>query len=93
MAENLLYLVGNSGGPLLTEGRLIMETEIGSDQGGAVLYALATGAAKYSEIKGAVGFDPLRALDRLQEARLITRLVPAGDDPRKSRRAIYWKVG
>jgi uncharacterized protein len=89
VAENLLYLVGNSGGPLLTEGRLVMETEIGSDQGGAVLYALATGAAKYSEIKGAVGFDPLRALDRLQEARLITRLVPAGDDPRKSRRAIY----
>jgi uncharacterized protein len=89
VADNLLYLVGNSGGPLLTEGRLIMETEIGSDQGGAVLYALATGAAKYSEIKGVVGFDPLRALERLQEARLITRLVPAGDDPRKSRRAIY----
>jgi hypothetical protein len=41
VTENLLYLVGNSGGPLLTEGRL------------------------------------------------ITRLVPAGDDPRRSRRAIY----
>ncbi|MGH3278773.1 MAG: ATP-binding protein [Trebonia sp.] len=89
VAENLLYLVGNSGGPLLTEGRLIMETEIGSEQGGAVLYAIASGASKYSEIQGAVGFDPLRALDRLQEARLITRLVPAGEELRKSRRAIY----
>lgn len=89
VAENLLHLVGSSGGPLLTEGRLIMETEIGSDQGGAVLYAIAAGASKYSEIQGTVGFDPLRALDRLQEARLITRIVPAGDDPRKSRRAIY----
>lgn len=89
VAENLLYLVGSSGGPLLTEGRLIMETEIGSEQGGAVLYAIAGGASKYSEIQGAAGFDPSRALDRLQEARLITRLVPAGDDARKSRRAIY----
>jgi uncharacterized protein len=89
VAENLLYLVGSSGGPLLTEGRLIMETEIGSEQGGAVLYAIAAGASKYSEIRGAVGFDPLRALDRLQEARLITRIVPAGEEPRKSRRAIY----
>jgi uncharacterized protein len=89
VAENLLYLVGSSGGPLLTEGRLIMETEIGSDQGGAVLYAIAAGASKYSDIQGAIGFDPLRALDRLQEARLITRVVPAGEDPRRSRRAIY----
>lgn len=89
VAENLLCLVGSSGGPLLTEGRLIIETEIGSDQGGAVLYAIAAGASKYSEIQGAVGFDPLRALDRLQEARLITRVVPAGEDPHKSRRAIY----
>lgn len=89
VAENLLYLIGNSGGPLLTEGRLIMETEIGSDQGGAVLYAIAAGASKYSEIQGAVGFDPLRALGRLQESRLVTRAVPAGEDARKSRRAIY----
>lgn len=89
VAENLLHLVGSSGGPLLTEGRLIMETEIGSDQGGAVLYAIAAGASRYGEIQSAVGFDPLRALDRLQEARLITRMVPAGEDLRKSRRAIY----
>lgn len=89
VGENLLHLVGNSGGPLLTEGRLIMETEIGSDQGGAVMYAIAAGASKYSEIRSMVGFDPLRALERLQEARLITRLVPAGEGLRKSRRVIY----
>jgi uncharacterized protein len=89
VAENLLHLVGSSGGPLLTEGRLIMETEIGSDQGGTVLYAIAAGASRYNEIQGAAGFEPLRALDRLQEARLVTRVVPAGEDPRKSRRAIY----
>ncbi|HEY1703681.1 MAG TPA: ATP-binding protein [Trebonia sp.] len=89
VSENLLRLVGSPGGSLLTEGRLIMETEIGSGQGGAVLYAIASGAAQYNEIQGAAGFDPTRALDRLQEARLITRVVPAGEDPRKSRRSVY----
>jgi hypothetical protein len=87
--ENLLSLAITPGSQLLTEGRLIMETEIGSDQGGAVLYAIASGAAKYSEIQDGVGFPPARAIDRLQEARLITRLTPAGEDPDKSRRAIY----
>jgi AAA+ ATPase superfamily predicted ATPase len=87
--ENLLNLAITPGSQLLTEGRLIMETEIGSDQGGAVLYAIASGATKYSEIQDAVGFPPARAIDRLQEARLITRVTPAGEDPDKSRRAIY----
>jgi hypothetical protein len=89
VSENLLRLVGSPGGPLLTEGRLIVETEIGSAQGGAALYAIASGASQYSEIQGAAGFDPTRALERLQEARLITRVVPAGEDPRKSRRSVY----
>lgn len=89
VAENLLRLVGSPGSPLLTEGRLIMETEIGSEQGGAALYAIASGATRYNEIQSSVGFEPARALDRLQEARLIARVAPAGEDPRKSRRAIY----
>ena len=88
-AENLLSLALTPGSQLLTEGRLIMETEIGSDQGGAVLYAIASGATKYSEIQDAAGFPPARAIDRLQEARLITRVTPVGQDPDKSRRAMY----
>ena len=89
MGENLLNLAITPGSQLLTEGRLIMETEIGSDQGGAVLYAIGSGTTKYSEIQDAVGFPPARAIERLQEARLINRVTPAGEDPDKSRRAIY----
>jgi hypothetical protein len=61
----------------------------GAAAGGAVLYAIASGATKYSEIQDAAGFPPARGIDRLQEARLITRVTPVGQDPDKSRRAIY----
>jgi uncharacterized protein len=87
--ENLLRLVGGPGSPLLTEGRLIMETEIGSEQASVALHAIATGATRYGEIHNAVGADPARALDRLLEARLIERLAPVDEDPDRSRRRIY----
>lgn len=87
--ENLLRLVGSPGSPLLTEGRLIMETEIGSDQAGAALHAIASGATRYNQIKDAVGADPTRALDRLVEARLVERVAPVDEDPDRSRRKIY----
>jgi AAA+ ATPase superfamily predicted ATPase len=87
--ENLLRLVGSPGSPLLTEGRLIMETETGSDKATAALYAIASGATRYNEIKDAVGADPARAVDRLLEARLIERVTPVDEDPDRSRRKIY----
>lgn len=87
--ENLLPIALSPGSPALTEGRLIMETEVGSDQGGAVLSALAAGATKFSEIEDTAGFPPARPIDRLLEARLISRIVPVGEDPAKSRRTIY----
>jgi AAA+ ATPase superfamily predicted ATPase len=89
VADNLLRLVGGPGSPLLTEGRLIMDTEVGSEQAGTVLYAIASGATRYGEIQNVVGADPARAIDRLVEARLIERVSPAGEDPVKSRRKIY----
>ncbi|HZB32972.1 MAG TPA: ATP-binding protein [Streptosporangiaceae bacterium] len=87
--QNLLRLVGSSGSPLLTEGRLIMETEIGSEQATAALHAIAGGATRFNEIKDAVGSDPTRALDRLIEARLVERMTPVDEDPDRSRRRIY----
>jgi uncharacterized protein len=89
VGENLLRLIGGPGSPLLTEGRLIMDTEIGSDQANAALYAIASGATRYAEIQNVVGADPARALDRLLEARLIERISPAGENPAKSRRKAY----
>ena len=89
VGENLLRLAGGPGSPLLTEGRLIMDTEVGSEQAGAVLYAVASGATRYHEIQDVVAADPARAIDRLLEARLLERVSPAGEDPVKSRRKIY----
>ncbi len=88
-ADNLVPLALSPGSPALTEGRLIMETEVGSEQGGAVLSAIASGATKFSEIQDAVGFPPARPIDRLLEARLISRIVPVGEEPSKSRKTIY----
>jgi AAA+ ATPase superfamily predicted ATPase len=87
---NLLRLVGSPGSPLLTEGQLIMETEIGSEQATAALQAIAAGATRYNEIKDAVGTDPTRALNRLIQARLIERMTPVDEDPDRSRRKVYY---
>jgi uncharacterized protein len=87
--ENLFRLIGAPGAPLLTEGRLIMESETGSATGGAILYAIASGATRYNEIQDLVGTDPARPLERLIEARLIERVAPVDEDQAKSRRKIY----
>jgi len=87
--ENLFRLIGAPGAPLLTEGRLIMESETGSATGGAILHAIASGATRYNEIQDLVGTDPARPLDRLVEARLVERLAPVDEDQAKSRRKIY----
>lgn len=87
--ENLFRLIGAPGAPLLTEGRLIMESETGSATGGAILHAIASGATRYNEIQDLIGTDPARPLDRLVEARLVERLTPVDEDQAKSRRKIY----
>lgn len=87
--KNLFRLVGAPGAPLLTEGRLIMETETGSTVGGAILHAIASGATRYNEIQNVIGTDPARPLDRLIEARLVERVAPVTEDPDKSRRKLY----
>jgi hypothetical protein len=66
-----------------------MESETGSATGGAILYAIASGATRYNEIQDLIGTDPARSLDRLAEARLVERLAPVDEDQTKSRRKIY----
>jgi uncharacterized protein len=87
--ENLFRLIGSPGAPLLTEGRLIMETETGSAVGSAILHAIASGATRYNEIQDLIGTDPARPLDRLIEARLVERMAPVTEDQEKSRRKLY----
>lgn len=68
----------------------VLGTEIESgDRPAAILYALAAGRTKYHEIEDAIRAEPSRTLDRLITMRLVERLIPVTDDPKRSKRRIY----
>ncbi|MBM3268521.1 MAG: ATP-binding protein [Candidatus Sericytochromatia bacterium] len=90
LPENLERLACTPGGHLLAEGDLVMATEGGSgDLSSQILYAIAAGRTKFSEIKDAVRTDPTRGLERLRSLRLIDRILPVTEDEHSTRRRCY----
>lgn len=88
-AENLARLVCRPGAPLLTEGDLLLGTDL-EDLGfnDRVLHALAAGSTTYNDVRARAGTEPARPLDRLVELRLIERVLPIGE-ARQARRRRY----
>lgn len=89
VAKNLEELVGEVGGRLLTEGDLVLRTDVeGGDHAGQVLRAIANGRTQFNEVRDHIGTDPSRVIERLIELRLIERLLPVTETA-KSRRRVY----
>lgn len=89
LAANLARLACRPAARLLTEGDLVLATEVESgDFPAAVLQAIAGGRTRYNEIEAVVGADPTRTLQRLISLRLVERVLPVTESGR-TRRRVY----
>jgi AAA+ ATPase superfamily predicted ATPase len=87
--QNLLRLFGDPASLLVDSARLVLHADLGDATAAyRALSAIANGATKRNEIlqKGRISNE--RVLSRLEDLRLVSRLVPITEGP-DSRRGIY----
>ena len=90
LEQNVARLVAAPDGRLLLEGDLVLATEAEAGElPRQVLQAIAAGRTRHGEINDAVRAESARTLDRLIALRLVERMTPVTDDPRRSRRRLY----
>ncbi|WP_117210160.1 ATP-binding protein [Allorhizocola rhizosphaerae] len=90
---NLARLFGSEQALLLNEGDLVLSTEDFPGGGrqrlpGRLLRAIASGNARFAELKNALGTDPTRVLQATQELDLVVRMSPVGSTV-DSRKVLY----
>ena len=77
LSTNLARLACRPGARLLSESQLVLATEAEpGDLPAVVLHAVAAGRTRYGQIKDAAGAEPARTVDRLEQLRLLRRVVP-----------------
>ncbi|WP_166350879.1 ATP-binding protein [Phytoactinopolyspora limicola] len=90
IAENVLQLACRPGARLLSEGELVLSTEVDpGEYPAAVLEAIATGKTRHHEIADVIGTDPSRSLRQLLQLRLVEQVLPVTESQRRTRRKIY----
>jgi AAA+ ATPase superfamily predicted ATPase len=90
VASNLERLLLTPGGRLLMEGDYVLATEGGSGElARQTLFSVASGRTKYNEIEQSVGTSPGRVIENLLELRLLERMAPVTEGPKRTRRSSY----
>lgn len=87
---NLRRLFGDATSPLIEEGEFVLSSELPEGAGYfRILLAIANGHRTYGGIRTFADIDIDRQLDRLIRIGLVERVVPATEDPARTRRAMY----
>ncbi|HEX9696070.1 MAG TPA: ATP-binding protein, partial [Actinomycetota bacterium] len=87
---NLRRLFGDATSPLIEEGEFVLSSELPEGAGYfRILRAIASGHRTYGAIRTFADIEIDRQLDRLVRIGLVERVVPATEDPTRTRRAVY----
>ncbi|HEX6255750.1 MAG TPA: ATP-binding protein [Euzebyales bacterium] len=89
---NLTELLDGPGAPLGDEGTVVLQELTPGSAAARVLELIALGADNFSTLRQRTGLAPAstsEALALLEALRLVDRITPVGEDPRRTRRVRY----